>query len=269
MSKPIDAESFLGNFWKIIKVGHDPFAKDFISQCQSHTIKVNGKPYKYFQCGSGPTVLHVHGINSNLGSMVPIAQALLAQDYQVVLFDAPAHGEAPGSTTDPFEVREMIRGMYDRLGEPHAVIAHSMGGLWALSAWNSDVHAKAFVSISAPSSLRFLVEKYAEIFGADTGLVRELLRDIENLLGEEVWAEYSPAENAKAIRVPGLIIHGAKDNFVPPEHAVDLHSSWHQSALELVEGVGHLNILKSPEVLTLISAYLREVKQDAPHRLVA
>lgn len=265
----IDTESFLGNFWRISKVAHDPFTKDFISQCQSHTISVNGKPYKYFQRGSGPTVLHVHGINSNLGSMVPIAQALLEQDYQVVLFDAPAHGEALGSTTDPFEVREMIRGMYDRLGELHAVIAHSMGGLWALSAWDSDVHAEAFVSISTPSNLGFLVEKYAEICRAGTGMVRELLREIENLLGEEAWTEYSPSDIAKAVHVPGLILHGTKDNYVPPKHAVDLHSSWHQSSLELVEDAGHLNILKSPEVLTLISGYLREAKQAALHRVVA
>lgn len=269
MGKQIDVDSFLDNFWKISKVAHDPGTKDFISQCQSHTINVNGKPYKYFQRGSGPTVLHVHGINSNLGSMVPIAQALLEQGYQVVLFDAPAHGEALGTTTNPLEVRQMIRGMYDRLGEMHAVIAHSLGGLWALSAWHSSVHAEAFISISAPSNLGFLVEKYAEICGADTGLVRELLREIENLLGEEVWTEYSPSEIVKAIRVPGLILHGTKDNWVPLKHAADLNSSWHQSALEPVEGAGHLNILKSPEVLTLISAYLREVKQAVPHRLVA
>ncbi len=269
MSKPDDTESFLDNFWKINKVAHDPLAKDFISQCQSHTFNLNGKPYKYFQRGSGPTVLHIHGIHGNLGSMVPIAQSLLEQDYQVVLFDAPAHGEALGSTTNPFEVREMIRGMYDRLGQLHAVVAHSMGGLWALSAWNSSVHAEAFVSISTPSNLGFLVEKYAEICRADADSVRELRREIENLLGEGVWTEYSPSENVKAIHVPGLILHGAKDNFVPPEHAADLYSGWHRSALELVEGAGHLNILKSPEVLALISAYLREVKQAVPRRLVA
>lgn len=269
MSEFNGMESFLDNFWKISKVAHDPFAKDFISRCQSHTINVNGKPYKYFQRGSGPTVLHVHGINSNLGSMVPIAKALLEQDYQVVLFDAPAHGEARGATTNPYEVREMIRGMYDRLGELHAVVAHSMGALWALSAWHSDVNAKAFVSISAPSNLRFLVEKYAEICRAGTDFVRELLREIENLLGEEVWTKYSPAEIVKAIHVPGLVLHGAKDSFVPPKHAADLYSGWHQSALELVESAGHVNILKSPEALTLISAYLRDVEQAVQHPLVA
>ena len=260
MGNANDVDSLVEKYWKITKVAHDPFAKDFLSQCQSHTIKANGKPYKYFQRGSGPTVLHVHGLHSNLGSMVPIAQSLVEQNYQVVLFDVPAHGEALGSSTNPLEVRELIRGMYDRLGELHAVIAHSLGGLWALSAWNSNVRAKTFVSVSTPSSQRFLVEAFAEMHAVDTGLVQELLREIESLLGEGVWTEYSPAEIVKAINVPGLIIHGTNDDFVPPKHAVDLHSSWRQSTLDLVDGAGHFNIVGSRKVLTLISAYLEEVK---------
>lgn len=260
MGNANDVDSLIEKYWKITKVAHHPFAKDFLGQCQSHTIKANGKPYKYFQRGSGPTVLHVHGLHSNLGSMVPIAQSLVEQNYQVVLFDVPAHGEALGSSTNPLEVRELIRGMYDRLGELHAVIGHSLGGLWALSAWNSNVRAKTFVSISTPSNKRFLVEAFAEMHAVDTGLIQELLGEIESLLGEGVWTEYSPAEIVKAINVPGLIIHGTNDDFVPSKHAVDLHSSWRQSTLELVEDTGHFNIVGSRKVLTLISAYLEEVK---------
>jgi pimeloyl-ACP methyl ester carboxylesterase len=260
MTDANDVDSLVEKYWKITKVAHDPSAKDFIGQCQSHTIKVNGKPYKYFQRGSGPTVLHVHGLHSNLGSMVPIAQSLLERNYQVVLFDVPAHGEAIGSSTNPFEVRELIRGIYDRLGELHAVVAHSLGGLWAVSAWDSDARAKTFVSISAPSNHRFLVEKFAEMHRVDTGLVQELIREIENLLGEAAWTEYSPSEIVKAIDVPGLIIHGANDNFVPPRHAMDLHSRWRQSTLELVEGAGHLDVVGLPKVLTLIGAHLQGVK---------
>jgi pimeloyl-ACP methyl ester carboxylesterase len=257
MADANDIDSLVEKYWRINKVAHDPSAKDFISQCQSHTIKANGKPYKYFQRGSGPTVLHVHGLHSNLGSTVPIAQSLLEQNYQVVLFDVPGHGEALGSSTNPLEVRELIRGMCDRLGDLHAVVAHSLGGLWAISAWNSNIHAKAFVSISTPSNHRFLVEKFAEMHGVGSGQVQELFREIEGLLGEAAWTEYSPSEIVKTIDVPGLIIHGANDNFVPPKHAVDLHSNWRQSTLEIIEGAGHLDVVGSPKVLTLIGAFLR------------
>ena len=258
-----DVARLVEKYWKIAKVAHDPFTKDFLGQCQSYTIRVNGKPYKYFQRGSGPTVLLVHGLHSNLGSMVPIAQSLVDQKYQVVLFDVPAHGEALGTSTNPFEVRELIRGMFDRLGELHAVVAHSLGGLWALSSWHSDVRAKSFVSISTPSTHIFLVDKFAEMYAVDAALAQDLVREIENLLGEGVWTEYSPVEIVKTINVPGLILHGANDEYVPPKHAVDLHSNWPQSTLELVDGAGHLDIVGSRKVRALISEYLREANREA------
>ena len=260
MDNTNDVASVVEKYWKIAKVAHDPFTRDFLDQCQSHTIKVNGKPYKYFQRGSGPTVLHVHGLHSNLGSMVPIAQSLLDQNYKVVLFDIPAHGEALGSSTNPLEVRELIRAMFGRLGELHAVVAHSLGGLWALSSWHSDVRAKSFVSISTPSTHLFLVDKFAEMHAVGNGLVQELLREIENLLGEGAWTEYSPSEIVKEINVPGLIMHGTNDNYVPPKHAVDLHSNWSQSTSEMIDGAGHFDIVGSRKALMLISAFLRDVK---------
>jgi pimeloyl-ACP methyl ester carboxylesterase len=260
MSDTEDVLALVQEFFKITKLPHDPFTKAFLNRCQSHTIKANGKFYKYFQSGSGPIVLHVHGVHSNLGSMVTIAEALLEKNFQVVLFDAPAHGEALGTTADPGEVRELIRGMYDRFPELHAVISHSLGGLWALSAWSHDVRAKAFVAISSPSTKLFLVEKFAELNAMEGETIQELVRQLESRLGEGGWAEYSPSEVVKTINVPGLIIHGETDDYVPPAHAEDLHSCWRRSTVEFVEDAGLFDIVESPEVRKIISTYLQEVE---------
>lgn len=259
MSQAKDTHDLVQAFYRIAKRPHDPFTKEFLNRCQSHTIKVDGKFYKYFQRGSGPTVLHVHGVHGNLGSMVGIAEALLEQNYRVVLFDAPAHGEALGTSTDPIEVRGMIRAVCDRLADLHAVICHSLGGLWALTA-RSDIRTKAFISISAPSNKKFLVEKFAEFKKLDSNQVQELVREIEVRFGKGVWSEFSSLEAVRTINVPGLIIHGSSDDYVPPEHAKDLHSNWRQSTLEIVEGVGHFDIINSPAVRKSILTYLREVK---------
>jgi pimeloyl-ACP methyl ester carboxylesterase len=226
----------------------------------SHTIKAKGRFYKYCQCGSGPTVLHVHGVHSNLGSMVAIAEAVLDHNYQVVLFDAPAHGEALGTTTDPSEVRDLIRGIYDRFPELHAVICHSLGGLWALSAWNGNVGAKTVISISAPATMRFLVDKGAEVAGMDGDMVQELARQLESHLGKGMWTEYSPSEVVKTIDTPGLIIHGETDDYVPLEHAENLHSCWRQSTVEVIDDAGHFDIVDSPKVRTIISTHLQGVQ---------
>lgn len=260
MSRTVETSHLVREWFRIAKLPHDPATKDFLNRCQSHTVEVGGKYYKYYQSGSGPTVLLVHGVRSNLGSMVAIAEDLLAQNYQVVLFDVPAHGEALGSTTDPIEVRGVIHGIAERFPELHAVIGHSLGGLWSLSAWHLGLRANAFVSISTPATMRFLVDVYTNFYQVEPGQLDELAAAIEDRLGASVWTDLSPSEVVKAIDVPGLIIHGTKDNYVPPENAEGIHAQWRGSTVELIDGAEHFDIVAAPAVRKLIATFLAEVK---------
>ncbi|MFC9998711.1 alpha/beta fold hydrolase [Nocardia sp. NPDC127526] len=258
MTRVVETSRLVREWFRIAKLPHDPATKEFLGRCQSHTIKVDGKAYKYYQAGSGPTVLHVHGVRSNLGSMTAIAEDLLEQGYQVVLFDAPAHGEALGDSTDPIEVREVIRAIAGQFPELHAVVGHSLGSLWSLSAWREGLRAKAFVSISAPATMRFLVDKMADFMPIEQDQLDELAAAIEERLGADVWEVFSPSENAKAVDVPALVIHGAKDDYVPPANGEALYAAWPGSTLELIDGADHFDIVGSPAVRKLISAFLRE-----------
>lgn len=256
----METDRLVQEFFRIAKLPHDPFTKAFLNRCQSHTVKVDGRFYKYYQSGSGPTVLLVHGIRSNLGSMAPLAEKLLEQNYRVVLFDAPAHGEALGTTTDPIEVRAVIAGIAERFPGLHAVVGHSLGGLWALSAWHVGLRAKTFVVISSPAEMRFLVDKFADFYPVGADQLQEMAERIEDRLGAEVWTDFSPSEVAKQIDVPGLVVHGANDEYVAPENAEDIHSAWRGSALELIEGAGHFDIVGLSQVHKIISAYLQDVE---------
>ncbi|MFE9403451.1 alpha/beta fold hydrolase [Streptomyces sp. NPDC006530] len=259
MIRSESVDDLVERFYTVVKLPHDPFAKAFLNRCRSHTVKADGRFYKYFQSGSGPTVLLVHGLNTNLGSMVPIAEDLLDQGYRVVLFDVPPHGEALGSTGDPAEIRSLLRALYDRLPDLHAVICHSMGGLWALTAWQAGVNVRAVVSVSAPVAKRFLIEKFAEVNALDDDRVRELTGEIERRFGGTVWEEYSALRAVRDLDVPGLVIHGTADDYVPPTHAEQLHAGWRQSTVRLVEGAGHFDIVEAPGVRKIISAYLRSL----------
>lgn len=64
---------------------------------------------------------------------------------------------------------------------------------------------------------------------------------------------------AGALDVPGLVIHGAKDDFVPPAHAQALYDAWPGATLEIVDGAGHFEILGLAAVGKRVGAYLREV----------
>jgi len=259
MSHDEEVAGVLEKYFGVTKVPHDEFAKDFLRRCQSYSVKLRDNVYKYYRRGSGPTVVLVHGIHSNLGSMVAIAEDLLELGFKVVLFDIPAHGESIGTKTDPVEVRDFIRKICSKLGEIHAVICHSLGGLWALSAMNGDFRARAFISIASPSTTKFLVEKFVQLNQVENELAEVLVKELTNRFGEALWVDFSPCEIVKTIGMPGLIIHGENDDFVPPDHAEQLHSNWAHAKVEMVESVGHFDIVGSPKVRKLITTYLQQL----------
>lgn len=250
--------AILDRYFAITRVPYDEFTRAFLRRCQSFSVKANGGVYKYYRRGAGPTVVLAHGIHSHLGSMVPIAEQLLDLGYEVVLFDMPAHGEAAGSGTDPVQVRDFIRKVCARLGEVHAVVSHSLGGLWALSAMHQGFRADAFVSISTPSTTRFLVEKFVQLNQLDGEVEARLCAELERRYGATLWTDYAPRHIAGALEVPGLVIHGANDDFVPPAHAQELYDAWPGATLEIVDGAGHFEILGLSAVGRRVGAYLQE-----------
>ncbi len=260
LDKNLDKEiaGTVQKYWGIHKVPHDERTKEFLSQCQSDSVHFNDKDYKYYQQGSGPTVMLIHGLHSNLGSMVGIAKDLIRQGFKIVLFDAPAHGEATGSKTDFLEVRDVIRRIGDKIGEIHAIVCHSLGGVWALAAWNDEFRAKTLISIASPSTHRFLFEKFVGLHQIKDEIADGLANELEGRFGKTMWVEFSPSEIAKTIGIPGLIIHGNNDEFVPPAHAEQLHSNWDSAKVEMIEGAGHFDIVGSPKVRKLITTYLGE-----------
>lgn len=59
---------------------------------------------------------------------------LVSAGFKVVAFDAPAHGESSGRTTDLVESASAIAAVAAHTGPLHAVLAHSFGASMALYA---------------------------------------------------------------------------------------------------------------------------------------
>lgn len=238
---------------------HSEETKIFLQQCESNSVLLKNKQYTYYQRGDGPTALLIHGLNSNLGSMVPIAEDLLTLGYKVVLFDAPAHGEAAGASTTFAQVRAFLLELGKQLGELEAIVAHSLGGAWALSSWSDEFRAKTLVLMSTPSNHRFMFEKFITKYRIDEDIVDGFLQQIERRFGNDYWAEYSPSNTVKTVDVPGLIIHSRNDEFVPVLHAKQIHSNWHSSNIEILDSDEHLNMAESPQVRNLIVDHVQHI----------
>ena len=80
--------------------------------------------------GSGPTVLFVHGLDSNVDVWTPVIELL--DDHKCVAIDLPGHGDSPISHDPAAYEREALLNELDQvfaeLDSPVVLVGHSLGG---------------------------------------------------------------------------------------------------------------------------------------------
>lgn len=101
-----------------------------------HEVQAKAGPVKYWETGSGPTVMLVHGFGDSGAGFVPVANDL-SRDHHVVVIDLPGHGRsAPLDRAPTFD--EMLAGLgavADTIDGPFTLVGNSMGG------WLAGVYA--------------------------------------------------------------------------------------------------------------------------------
>lgn len=194
-------------------------------------------------------VVVCHGYYGNRGTMLPYLRFLHEAGYATLLFDFRAHGWSGGnvSTIGRQEIDD-LRAALDwvssrrRLqGLPLAVLGESMGASVALMTAAEDTRIQAVVSDSAFARLDAAVAGRLQVLGPLAPLVTPPTQRVgERWFGwrcEEVAPEEAIARIAPR---PVLLIHGAEDRFIVPEHAHRLLRAAHGNAtLWEVPGAAH------------------------------
>ncbi len=238
------------------------------------------------------TLLVLHGLGEHSGRYQPLAEFFSAHDLAVVCPDHLGHGLSPGKRgyiktfEDYFfaveETRDKLELDFPNL--PCFLLGHSMGGLIGASHLieNQDRFAGAIFSGGAfrlaenPSSLlRWVVEALAFILPL-TGVMkidgRKISRDADvveaylqdplvhhksysaRLISEFIQATENLRENAHAIFIPVLALHGEADTLTAPEGSPDFieNISSQDKTLKMLSGVYH-EILNEPEGYQVMS----------------
>lgn len=199
-----------------------------------------------YSAGSGPAVLLVHGWEGSAYSLSAISRALLDQGLRIILFDMPSHGLSQGKKTNLVEISHIIQQIAREYGPLKAIVGHSFGSVAAGFAIKSGLSVEQFISISAPSRMDFIIDRFCEIVGASRISKKALISKIESILE----GSYEQASlTSMALELPGIIIHDLNDRVVPYELAVDLSNAWPNARLFTTERLGHNRILRNREVI--------------------
>jgi pimeloyl-ACP methyl ester carboxylesterase len=214
------------------------------------------------------TVIYLHGIADNRGSGTGAIQRYVRRAFDVIAYDGRRHGDSGGDlcTYGFLEKRDLRRVIAELKLGPVILIGTSLGAAVALQEAASDPHVASIVAAEVFSDLRTVATERAPRF-LPQPIIRKAFRIAEERGGFLVDA-VSPADAARSIRAPTLLIHGAADRETPPAHSQRVYEALAgPRRLILVPGAGHNQSLNAPGIWVEIDKWMEESLEIVDRRL--
>ena len=205
----------------------------------------------------GPPVMLVHGWEGRGAQLSAFVRPLLAAGFSVVAFDAPGHGDSPGSRSSLPHFAWSVRGVADATAEPHAIIAHSLGCAASTLALRDGLRAQRLVYIAPPLEPSDYVNRFGTILNISAPVLdRMKLRIEERFLRK--WSDYSLAATAREMTAPLLVVHDRDDQDTYWSEGNALAQAWPQARMITTTGLGHRRILRDAAVLEAATRFITE-----------
>lgn len=211
----------------------------------------------YHWSGEGESVLLIHGWEGQAGNFSDLIEKLIAKGFNVHAFDAPAHGYSSKGATNPIEFSDLVAKLLHEL-QVDSVISHSFGGVAVSYALfqNPLLTLRRAVLITTPDRFVDRISDVAQRVGVSDRVQQRL---IARLQAEDIDVEaFNVSDFVKSIKVErALILHDKDDKVIPIHQSKNVHSNWPQAQFVEIEGTGHFRILRTPEVLDRIVAFIQ------------
>lgn len=220
------------------------------------TVTSINRDIMVYQYGnSKKKILLIHGWSGTGTQMAVISKQLVEQGFEVISFDAPGHGKAPGKISMmPFFIKS-IHHLEKEYGPFHAAIGHSLGGMSILKAVKDGVKLNKLVVIGTANSVTHITKDFARNMKLNDKVAGKMKAYFDTKFGEDM-DNYSGALSAEAVKIPTLVIHDIDDVDVNVSSAYEIAKELKNSQLLITNGLGHRKILGDSEVINKITTFI-------------
>lgn len=194
-------------------------------------------------------VLLMHGWGGHRGQLIGFVAPLLAAGFRVAAFDAPAHGDVPGTQTSGYEMAAAMKVVLGEIGMPYAIIAHSLGTMAVGVALQDWLKVERLVFSGPMRRLSDSMEPFMKMNNLPPELAEPLAKAVEARFGANVWETTSLDLQLRRFPIPVLIFHDRDDEVTPYISGVAVARSWPTAKLVTTRGLGHRGGLKDAEVI--------------------
>jgi pimeloyl-ACP methyl ester carboxylesterase len=199
---------------------------------------------------NGHKILICHGFDSYSYKFDKYIQPLLHKGFEVLAFDAPAHGLSSGKTINAAEYRDTIVEISNRYGPMDGIMAHSLGGLavaLALEKLPDHNHKRLVLIAPATESTRAINAFFSYI--PVSAQVRDEFEKLITEMGGYPSSWYSVSRVMEQQTTPTLWIHDEEDRITPyadMQHMVDKNLP--HITFTITKGLGHSNLYHDKKI---------------------
>ncbi len=230
--------------------------EDFLEDAEDEIILVGDLEIQTYRWSNlGETILLIHGWESNAHRWKGLIKKLHKKGYNVIAFDAPAHGNSSGKILNVPLYTKCLQKIVE-LYRPNHLLGHSVGGMTTIFhqyTYPSSEIEKLIV-LAPPGELARIMNGYQGILKLSPKFMKALDQYFKDKHGF-YFEEFSAAHFVKNLTHKGLLIHDKNDDIAPYSEAEAISKNWNGVQFISTEDYGHS--LFFDEVDTMVIDFLK------------
>lgn len=209
-----------------------------------------------------PVILLIHGWTATATCFVNYIDPLLSKGYQVISYDAIAHGETAGVSVSLTEWADTVVAVMKEVGKVHCIMGHSLGAGAIVIASSLKLETDKVVLISPVADISKVTGQFAKALSIPEKIMEKT--------HQYAWRKYYASASKYGanweevfesdFRVPTLIIHDINDKEIDVSNARKLAKQWTWAEVMETKRLGHRRILLNPDVITRSLKFITEKK---------